>query len=146
VTDYYKGLLRHDETVLHIGRLHWVIYARSIVFAAIGAALVPTDPPVDLIGCGLLALAAITAIGPWWRRRTTEIIVTDRRIILKRHWVAVATREINISKIETVDIRQSVIDRLVGSGSLLVVGVGGSWEPFEPVAKPLELRNAIAVG
>jgi uncharacterized membrane protein YdbT with pleckstrin-like domain len=81
-----------------------------------------------------------------WRRLTTEIIVTDMRVIWKRNWVAVKTREINISKIETVDIRQSIFDRLIGSGTVVMIGTGGSWEPLWPVAKPRVLRNAIALG
>ena len=94
----------------------------------------------------LLLLAATTALDAWWRRLTTEIIVTDMRVIWKRNWIAVKTREINLSKIETVDIRQSIFDRLIGSGTVVMVGTGGSWEPVWPVAKPRILRNAIAVG
>ena len=131
--------------------MHWRVYLRAFGFFLVGAALVGAGgafhgPPLTIVGFLLLLLAATTALDAWWRRLTTEIIVTDMRVIWKRNWVAVKTREINLSKIETVDIRQSIFDRLVGSGTVVMIGTGGSWEPVWPVAKPRVLRNAIGVG
>ena len=93
-----------------------------------------------------MLIAAVLGLSAWWRRLTTEIVVTDLRVIWKRNWLAVKTREINLSKIETVDIRQSIFDRLIGAGSVVMIGTGGSWEPLWPIAKPRALRNAITPG
>lgn len=82
----------------------------------------------------------------WFRRVTTEIVVTDKRIIYKRGWIARRTVEMNITKVETVDVRQSVMGRLLGFGTVLIRGTGSSWEPLTWVASPLTLRNAIVVG
>ena len=71
--------------------------------------------------------------------------MTNMRVIWKRNWIAVKTREINLSKIETVDIRQSILDRLIGAGAVVMIGTGGSWEPLWPVARPRTLRNAIGL-
>ncbi len=150
MTDYYKKLLRANETVLHRGKLHWRVYLRAFDLFLVGAALIGAGgvqgPSLTIIDFVLVLLAAIAALDAWWRRLTTEIIVTDLRMIWKRNWVAVKTCEINLSKIETVDIRQSIFDRLIGSGTVVMIGTGGSWEPIWPVAKPRVLRNAIAVG
>jgi uncharacterized membrane protein YdbT with pleckstrin-like domain len=151
MTHYYKKLLRTNETVLHRGKLHWRVYLRAFGLLLVGAALIGAGgafrgPPLTIVGFVLMLLAATTALDAWWRRLTTEIVVTDMRVIWKRNWIAVKTREINLSKIETVDIRQSIFDRLIGSGTVVMVGTGGSWEPVWPVAKPRILRNAIAIG
>ena len=100
-------------------------------------------PPLTIVGFLLVLIAAVLALDAWWRRLTTEIVVTSMRVIWKRNWIAVKTREINLSKIETVDIRQSIFDRLIGAGTVVMIGTGGSWEPLSPVAKPRALRNAI---
>lgn len=151
MTAYYKRLLRPNETVLHIGKLHWRVYLRALGLFFVGAAFISAGgalqgPPLIIIGFLLLLLAAVVALDAWWRRLTTEIVVTNMRVIWKRNWIAVKTREINLSKIETVDIRQSVFDRLIGAGTVVMIGTGGSWEPLWPVAKPRALRNAIGVG
>jgi uncharacterized membrane protein YdbT with pleckstrin-like domain len=148
---YYKRLLRPNETVLHIGRLHWRVYLRALGLFLFGAALIGAGaalqgPPLTFIGFLLLLPAAVVAIDAWWRRLTTEIVVTNMRVIWKRNWIAMKTREINLSKIETVDIRQSIFDRLIGAGTVVMISTGGSWEPLWPVAKPRVVRNAIGVG
>jgi hypothetical protein len=155
VTSYYKKLLRSKEVVLHIGKLHWRIYFRSIGSLILAMGVPVTDvalndnrdiPFMVLIGSAFLLISIITALKAWWRRFTTEIIVTNMRVIFKRNWIAVKTRETNISNIETIDLRQSILDRLIGSGAVVMIGTGGSWEPIWPVANPRALRNAIGIG
>ena len=52
----------------------------------------------------------------------------------------------NISKVDTVDVEQSVLGRMLNYGTVLVRGTGESLEPLRHVASPLALRNAITVG
>jgi uncharacterized membrane protein YdbT with pleckstrin-like domain len=151
MTGYHKKLLRPGETVLHVGRLHWRLYLRAAFLFLVGVALMGAGvasqvPPLIMAGFLLVLIAAVLGLSAWWRRLTTEIVVTDLRVIWKRNWLAVKTREINLSKIETVDIRQSIFDRLIGAGSVVMIGTGGSWEPLWPIAKPRALRNAITPG
>jgi len=151
MTGYHKKLLRPGETVLHVGRLHWRLYLRAAFVFLVGVALMGAGvasqvPPLIMAGFLLVLIAAVLGLSAWWRRLTTEIVVTDLRVIWKRNWLAVKTREINLSKIETVDIRQSIFDRLIGAGSVVMIGTGGSWEPLWPIAKPRALRNAITPG
>jgi uncharacterized membrane protein YdbT with pleckstrin-like domain len=91
-------------------------------------------------------LALLSCLRSWFVRVTTEIVVTDKRVIHKVGWIARHTEEINVSKVETVDVTQGVLERVLGSGTVLIRGIGGSWEPLRRVASPLRLRNAIIVG
>jgi hypothetical protein len=129
MTSYYKKLLRPNETVVHVGRLHWIVYDRAIGFLVIGAGLIGAGavgwPPLILAGLPMLLLAAGAAFMAWWTRLTTEVVVTDRRVIYKKHWLAIDTREINLAKIETVDFRQSSLDRMIGAGA----AAGGTFNP-----------------
>lgn len=151
---YYKKVLQPDEQVKYVGKLHWTIYRNAIFLGifTIAAAVFSVGAPPDsrslvLLGVGVLALLTImTFLGPWFVRVTTEIVVTDKRVIHKTGWISRRTEEINISKVETVDVSQGVMDRIFGSGTVLIRGVGGGWEPLRRVASPLALRNAIIVG
>jgi uncharacterized membrane protein YdbT with pleckstrin-like domain len=148
--DDYNSLLHTNETILYIATLHWRVYRKAFAAFLAGAAVLGGGFGMGqtqvLIGAGFLTLSAAAAIDAWWRRKNTRIIVTDKRVIWKRHGVAVNTREINRGKIETVDCEQSVIDRIMDSGSVIVVGTGGSRETVEPVTNPRGLRDVIAIG
>ncbi|MEJ0017381.1 MAG: PH domain-containing protein [Acetobacteraceae bacterium] len=112
---YYTKVLQPDETVLVVGRLHWSIYLQGAVILAVAAALLAFAdrlPDPDWQHYARLAAAAIGVFGllvllaAWIRRRATEIVVTDRRVIVKRGLLARHTVEMNVSKIETVDVEQ----------------------------------------
>jgi len=150
---YYKKVLQPDETVKIFATLHWVIYARAFALILAGAiALVvgQQEPSLETpalwvaLVFGVLALFAF--LRGWLARVTTEIVVTDRRVIHKRGLLARHTEEINVSKVETVDVDQGIVGRVLGYGTLVIRGTGGGWEPLSRVASPLAVRNAIMVG
>jgi len=90
---------------------------------------------------GLLGLLLL--LSAWLRRRATEIVVTDRRVIFKRGLLSRHTVEMNVSKIETVDVEQGLSGRIWDYGTLLIRGTGSGFEPLEGVGSPLTIRNAI---
>lgn len=155
---YYTKVLQAGETVRYLGRLHWLIYAVSIAFAALAAAFavmaVAVFDPANQLAVGVcaalalvfLAVAALRTVRSFIRQRSTEIVVTDRRVIFKTGWISRHTVEMNISKIETVDVDQPLVGRFLGYGTVSVRGTGAGLEPMRSVADPLRLRNAILVG
>jgi len=148
---YYKKVLQPDETVKYVGKLHWVVYRHAIVLAILAAvpAIVTSGQPQQLgsiLMTVLLVLAAVSFFSSWFIRVTTEIVVTNMRIIHKVGWISRRTQEMNITKVETVDVNQGVMGRMLGFGEVLIKGIGGSWEPLRWIASPLNLRNAVMVG
>ena len=152
---YYTKVLQPDETVHVVGRLHWSIYLRSLVVLAFAAALLTyadrlPNPDwqhyarMTAGGIGLLGLLALLAA--WIRRRSTEIVVTDRRVIYKRGLLSRHTVEMNVSKIETVDVEQGLWGRIWGYGTLMIHGTGSGFEPLTGIGSPLRIRNAIVAG
>ena len=151
---YYTKVIQPDETVKYVGGLHWTIYRNAILFAVVAVAaliacleLSGDQKFIALIAGGLfLLLAAVSFLGAWFVRVTTEIVVTDKRIIHKIGWIARRTEEMNLTKVETVDVRQGIPGRIFDYGTVSIRGIGGGWEPLRRVGSPLELRNAIVVG
>ena len=151
---YYRKVLQPGETVRYVGKLHWSIYRNAILLAiptillAVFCLSLPNDQrPLVLIGVAILALLTLFAfLGAWFVQVTTEIVVTDKRIIHKVGWISRRTEEINVTKVETVDVTQGVMGRIFGYGTVLIHGIGGSWEPLRQIASPLDLRNSIIVG
>ena len=73
-------------------------------------------------------------------------MVTDHRVIFKRGLLSRHTVEMNRTKIESVDVDQSLFGRLFGYGTIVVHGTGGGLEPLANIADPLLLRSRITVG
>jgi uncharacterized membrane protein YdbT with pleckstrin-like domain len=148
---YVAQVLQPGERVRAVGHLHWVIFLRAILLAAIGFAilalarqLAPQIKDVAYIAAGIvLALALLAFLQAWFRRSITELAVTDRRVIYKQGFLRRHTVEMNMDKVETVDVDQSVAGRLLGFGSIRVQGTGQGIENLNRVASPLQLRNAI---
>lgn len=151
---YFMKVLQPDETVKYVGKLHWIIYRHSILLGilAIAVAILAFGLPENrrfpaLIGSAiLLTLAIISFLRSWFLQWTTETVVTDKRIIHKIGFIARQTKEMNISKVETVDVRQSFWGRVLGYGTVRAIGTGASLETLPYVASPLQLRSAILVG
>jgi uncharacterized membrane protein YdbT with pleckstrin-like domain len=155
---YYQKVLMPDEGVRAMGRLHWAIYLRAWLMFAVGAVagvaflylhysagddhLIPS-----YIAGGISVLFLLAAFFSWQnaliRRQTTEIVVTDRRIIFKEGFIRRRTMEMNLNKVETVDVIQGIWGRVFDYGSIVIRGVGSSYEPLRLVANPLALRTAI---
>jgi uncharacterized membrane protein YdbT with pleckstrin-like domain len=149
---YFDRVKRLDEQIRFRGKIHWLIYWRAGLCATLGTVMWIGRLTLNLptlfwwFGLALMVIAFIQWAQAFYVRWTTEIFVTDKRVLVKRYLIARRTQEINLSKVETVDLRQSVIQRLLGAGFIAVIGTGGSLEPIGPVAAPVQLRNAIAIG
>jgi uncharacterized membrane protein YdbT with pleckstrin-like domain len=151
---YYTKVLQPDETVKYIGKLHWIIYRHAILWAilALIAAVVSSNLEADqrflvlMVAAALAGLAIIWFIRSWFHRWTTEMVVTNKRIIQKVGFIKRFTTEMNITKVETVDVIQPFWGRLLGYGSVRAIGTGASLETLPYVASPIQLRNAIVVG
>ncbi len=148
---YVDRVLQPGEHVIHRARLHWLIYGRAVLLlvaaAVLGiAALYAQGTAQNVADYGALAvliLALVTAGAAAIRRATTELVVTDRRVIFKRGIVSRHTVEMNRAKIESVDVDQSLLGRILGYGTVVVRGTGGGLEPLANIEAPLLLRSSI---
>jgi uncharacterized membrane protein YdbT with pleckstrin-like domain len=150
---YVDKILEPGETVRYRTTLSWTIFAPAITLAiaaaaaAILAAIYSDMTTIGLYAAIVLALAAAATYVPaWLRRRTTEIAVTDRRIILKRGLIRRHTIEMNMQKVESVDIDQSLAGRLFNYGNVAIRGTGSTFETLRTIDAPLKLRTTVTAG
>jgi len=149
---YVRRVLQPGETVIHAARLHWVIFLPALFLLIIALAFLIASAQAGggnmrLILEGVAVVFGIFALLSWAaaaiRRVTTELAVTDRRVIYKSGLLARHTLEMNRSKVESVDVDQSILGRLVGFGTIIVRGTGGSLEPIRMISDPLTFRSHI---
>lgn len=147
---YTQSVLQPGERIILMGRLHWITYWPSILVVFLGVALVALllwigahGATVAWAGFALAVLFALMFLYAWFTRWITEFAITDRRVISKRGFIMRNTAEMNMDKVESVKVDQSVLGRLLDYGTVTVVGTGQGLEPIKDVASPIAFRNAI---
>ncbi len=115
---YVEDNLMPGEQVTHRTRLHWTVF-------------------VSLKALFTLFIAPLVA------RATSEFAVTNRRVIIKVGLVSRRTVELNLEKVESIGVEQTVLGRILGYGDIVVVGTGGTKEPFRRIADPMAFRRAV---
>jgi uncharacterized membrane protein YdbT with pleckstrin-like domain len=152
---YVERVLQPNETVRFRTRVHWIIYLPGAIIVVVGIAValavgnfnptpgdVPYLPSLIALAIGF-AFGILSILGAWWRRWTTEIAVTNLRVIYKRGFLRRHTFEMNMNKIESVHVEQSVLGRLFDYGDIVVRGTGSSFEPLKMIDAPLQFRNHV---
>jgi uncharacterized membrane protein YdbT with pleckstrin-like domain len=147
---YVDRVLQQGESVRHIAHISWVTYLPGLflwALAGILAGILPTEPALHFlvltVAVIIFIIGTILLARAWFHRVTTEIAVTDRRIIYKRGFIRRYTVEMHMDKVESVDVDQSVFGRMLDYGDVIIHGTGAGLEPLPNIDHPLELRNHI---
>lgn len=153
---YVASILQPGERVIHATGPHWLLYLPAILLTLLAVAveiwatwfLPSRDPLVVLIGriivpAVLLGAALVAWFPAFLRRATTELAVTDKRIVFKTGLLRRHTIEMNMDKVESVNVDQSILGRVCGYGTVTIHGTGGGIEPLRNIADPLAFRNRV---
>ncbi len=142
-----------DEKLLYETRLSWVVLfwpviVPTLILLGIGGYLVYNYAHVDTdnmkeIGVGLIVLAALVFGIGLTKRNATEMAVTNKRVLIKQGVFGRRTLEILLQKIESIAVEESMSGRMLGFGTVIVRGTGGTPEPFKKMAHPLEFRRHV---
>lgn len=128
MTSYVADALIKDERILHLGHISlWSIWH----LIALGVVLLPA------FGIGLIFLAMA-----YIQYKTTELAITTRRVIVKFGFIRRSTVEINIGKVESIQVEQGVFGRLFDYGTLIISGAGTAQAPIPGISRPMEFRRA----
>jgi uncharacterized membrane protein YdbT with pleckstrin-like domain len=128
MTSYVEGALVKDERVVHVG--HISLWSLS-----------------GLIALGFLLLAAFGLGLVFWvmayvRYKTTELAITNKRVIVKFGFISRRTIEININKVESIQVDQGMAGRMFNFGTLLISGAGSPQAPIPGISDPMAFRKA----
>ena len=89
-----------------------------------------------VVGGVLIAIAAIHVL-------TTELALTNKRIIAKSGLIRRNTIELKTNRVESLGVNQGILGRIFNFGSIVVKGVGGSHAPIPYIARPMEFRQQV---
>ncbi len=113
---YVQSNLLDGEQIVYETKLHWIRFV------------------------SLRALFTLF-IAPLIDRLCSEFAITNRRVVIKLGLISRRTFEMNLSKIESVNVDQSLLGRMLGYGTITIIGTGGTKETFGDISAPLEFRR-----
>jgi uncharacterized membrane protein YdbT with pleckstrin-like domain len=149
---YIDDILQPGEKVLYSTNAHWIFYGPAIMAWIVALVLLVLSRETSIEGLILVYLSssAVAAIGAiywtmkaWFHRWTTETDVTNMRVVHKTGFIKRRTFEMSLDKVESVDVNQSILGRVLNYGDVTVHGVGEGIETIDTIASPLAFRNHI---
>lgn len=128
MASYVESTLIKDEKVIYTGKISlWSLLPLFII----GLVLLP------LAGIGLLFWLAAGI-----RYITTELAFTNKRVIAKFGFIGRQTIELNIAKVESLQVNQGVLGRVFNFGTLVISGAGNPQAPIPGVSNPMTFRRS----
>jgi uncharacterized membrane protein YdbT with pleckstrin-like domain len=128
MASYIEGALIKDERIIYIGNISlWTL------------------TPMFALGFLLLfayGLGLVFFLLAYIRYKTTELAFTNKRVIAKFGFISRQTVEINISKVESIQVHQNIAGRIFNFGTLVIGGAGDPQAPIAGISNPMEFRRA----
>jgi uncharacterized membrane protein YdbT with pleckstrin-like domain len=155
---YVEKHLIEGETIIYQTRLHWTVLIVPILlgllFASTGAGMfvltgrIQADQTMAheslmIMGAAFLVIALLFIARGVLVRNATEMTVTNKRLFVKVGLAARRTIELLLSRVESIGVEESVMGRMLGYGTVIVHGTGGTPEIFNRIAHPLEFRTQV---
>jgi hypothetical protein len=145
---YTAATLQANERPLYKTTIHWMVLVGPIVWASLSLIIIL---PIAMFaswkgsywGWALLVIPVALLLSAAIAVKTSELVITDRRVLIKVGFIQRQTFEMFISKIESVAVVQGMAGRLLNYGTVEIRGTGGSSESFATIAEPLQFRDAI---
>ena len=162
---YVDRNLVPGETLLYRTRHHWLVlmgpFFGGLLLLVPGIALMAeaiatrdsaglvvgsaTISPKVMVVSGVVLVAAAVIVFSYGvaKRNATEMAVTNRRVLIKTGMTSRRTLDLMLSRVESIGVEETAAGRVLGYGSVVVRGTGGTPEPFLMIAHPQEFRRAV---
>ena len=150
---YIEKNLSKDEHILVTEKTSPWCYVPLSCFAGLSAVsflitgILPNNGPgaseiTDVgITCGIIF--GVYAMWNYFRYFCVEMVVTNKRAVLKKGIFIHDTNELRLEKIESVNIKKSFFGLIFGYGNIIFTGTGGKIVEFEAISKPQKIKNDI---
>ena len=136
---YIDSNLMTGERVLGRARVHKIIFTWPVIWLFL--ALISMDNKI-ISGIAFF-FASTTGLVSFVNYWSAEFGVTNKRVIMKTGLVRRNSFEVLLTKVEGIQVNQTISGRIFDYGTVVITGTGGSADPFLYIAKPLDFRRKI---
>ena len=141
---YVEKHLMPGEQIEYRANLHWLVFVLPILLLiaaiwlfSLGGNIAKFLALILIVGVLVTGLIAVI------ERRTSEFAVTNKRVLIKTGLIRRHSLETLLSKIESIGVAQSILGRILGFGTIVISGTGGSKEAFHKIADPMMFRRRV---
>ncbi|HFC8489874.1 TPA: PH domain-containing protein [Neisseria subflava] len=134
MASYIESSLGRNERIVYKAQVSWLSQFGRLVFGALLALLIREIPIIGIIGILFIIVAVLNVM-------TTELALTNKRLIAKAGFIRRQTIELNIDRAESLSVIQGFWGRIFNYGSIVVRGTGGSHAPIPYIARPMDFRQ-----
>jgi uncharacterized membrane protein YdbT with pleckstrin-like domain len=142
---YADEHLLPQETIVYRTSLHWVVFLLRGVIAAFLLLLTLTSLAAGSTTLGIILLFSAALLLGWafLEYKTSEFAVTDKRVLVKDGVMNRRSLELLLNKIEGISVNQGLLGRVLGYGTIVVNGTGGTKERFKSISEPFDFRKQV---
>jgi uncharacterized membrane protein YdbT with pleckstrin-like domain len=133
--------LMNGENLIYRAKLHWIVFLLPIVFLVMALPFFVAGGKTAIIGGLFMLFSILTGIASFINYSTSEFGITNKRVIVKIGFIRTSSVEVLLTKVEGIQVNQGFWGRILGYGSLVVSGTGGTKDPFHRISNPLEFRR-----
>jgi uncharacterized membrane protein YdbT with pleckstrin-like domain len=138
---YIEDHLIENERVIYRTTLHWAILLGPGMIIVLAGLWIPSK---GMSALTLLALGVIWGVVSTVSLQTSEIGVTDKRLLLRVGFPLRRKYDISLEKIQIVDIYQPSLGKFLNFGKIIIQSAGGKRYAFRMISSPIDLRDEIA--
>ena len=143
---YLRQILAQNEVLIaraHFNWLYYVVAWGALALALADAALLLNSHRPQWLAWGVAGVGAFVFLRIMYWVMTTEIGLTNRRLIVKRGFPSRHTQEMELRAIEEIELDQGILGRLFGYGRIDVQGTGDDNVKVPAIAHPLAFLRAV---
>jgi uncharacterized membrane protein YdbT with pleckstrin-like domain len=139
-----------DEQVIYQTCLHWILFFWPVIWTVFIFIFFKlsyyqeyksAEDYITFIKVLFIFFAFCSWLSAIISLKTSEFGVTNKRVIIKTGFIRRKSLELLLSKIESIEIEQSIAGRILNFGSLIIIGTGGTQHLFHKISRPFIFRK-----
>jgi len=132
-----------DSNVVYQARLHWVLFFWPVVLLCVTVYTGLTFEPLYQVSIFIAFFALVWLLTIWVTYLFSSLTIKKTQVILRTGILVRQTIDIPLNKIESIDIRQSILGSMFHYGALVITGTGGTRQMVNYLNRPLTCRRYI---
>jgi len=138
---YINNNLMSGEEIVYRAKLHWIVFLGPAIWLVVALLFFSSGGDAATAGGLFILIAIATGIGSFINYSTSEFGITNKRVMVKVGFIRRNSLEVLLNKVEGIQVNQGILGRILGYGSIIVSGTGGTKDPFHKISAPLEFRR-----
>lgn len=145
---FIESNLIPNEEIVFRSKIHYFVYEPALLWSMtfllmMTLKLVGDNALVNILAFFSFVAAIATFVEAFILRHFTEIAITNQRMIVKKGFIKREVFEMPFSKIESVNVNQSIVGRLLDYGTIDVKGIGSGIDNLEMIEHPFVFRKSL---